>query len=200
MMVVHQVMSLINLTPPRKLRIKSKLKIKTKSKLKIRTKSKLKIKTKLKIKSNLTMPVKANVVADALSRNPTSDKGPVLKLRPKIAKEFAVLNPLLVPEGTVAQLEVQPTLDENIKKAQKEHPSIEGIKKKLQPPRAPHAAARASHAASRQPPAGPSLLASRHLLTAPELSRRQSSALWLQSQGPTSDPAPELPAAIAAVL
>ena len=48
-----------------------------------------------------------------------------------------MLNLLLVPEGTVAQLEVQPTLDENIKKAQKEHPSIKGIKKKVDLGKAP---------------------------------------------------------------
>ena len=80
---------------------------------------------------------KPNVVAHALSRNPASRKKPVPKMRPELAKEFALLNLLLVLEGTVAQLEVQPTLDGNIKEAQKGHPSIEGIKKKMNLGKAP---------------------------------------------------------------
>ncbi|KAE8792622.1 40s ribosomal protein s5-1 [Hordeum vulgare] len=46
-LVMHRIMSLIHLTPPRMLKIKSKLKIKTKFQIK----SKLKIKTKFQIKS-----------------------------------------------------------------------------------------------------------------------------------------------------
>ena len=38
---------------------------------------------------------------------------------------------MLVSEGTVSNLEIQPTLVEQIKKAQQGHPSIEGIKKKM---------------------------------------------------------------------
>ena len=38
---------------------------------------------------------------------------------------------VLVTEGTVSNLEIQPTLMEQIKKAQQGHPSIEGIKKKI---------------------------------------------------------------------
>ena len=38
---------------------------------------------------------------------------------------------MLVSEGTVSKLEMQPTLVEQIKKAQQGHPSIEGIKKKM---------------------------------------------------------------------
>ena len=38
---------------------------------------------------------------------------------------------VLVSEGTVSNLEIQPTLVEQIKKAQQGHPSIEGIKKKM---------------------------------------------------------------------
>ena len=38
---------------------------------------------------------------------------------------------VLVSEGTVSNLEIQPTLMEQIKKAQQGHPSIEGIKRKM---------------------------------------------------------------------
>ena len=37
----------------------------------------------------------------------------------------------MVTEGNVSNLEIQPTLMEQIKKAQHGHPSIEGIKKKV---------------------------------------------------------------------
>ena len=38
---------------------------------------------------------------------------------------------VLVSEGTISNLEIQPTLVEQIKKAQQGHPSIEGIKRKM---------------------------------------------------------------------
>ena len=38
---------------------------------------------------------------------------------------------VLVSEGNVSNLEIHPTLVEQIKKAQQGHPSIEGIKKKM---------------------------------------------------------------------
>ena len=38
---------------------------------------------------------------------------------------------MLVSEGTISNLEIRSTLVEQIKKAQQGHPSIEGIKKKM---------------------------------------------------------------------
>ena len=76
-------------------------------------------------------PGKANVVADALSRNPSIDNDNIPKLRPEFQQEFARLNLIMVTEGSVSNIEIQPTLMESIKEAQHGHPSIEGIKRKL---------------------------------------------------------------------
>ena len=74
---------------------------------------------------------KENVVADALSRNPSSDNDSIPNLRPKFQQEFAKLNLIMVTEGSVSNLEIQPTLLEKIKEAQHGHPSIDGIKRKV---------------------------------------------------------------------
>ena len=60
-------------------------------------------------------PGKANVVADALSRKPHK------QLRPKNAhlqEEMARLNVHIIPQGSHRKLSIQPTLEEEIRKAQ----------------------------------------------------------------------------------
>lgn len=69
-------------------------------------------------------PGKANIVADALSQNPASGKKPVPKMRPELAKKFALLNLLLVPEGKVAQLELQPPWTGISRKLRKVTPAL----------------------------------------------------------------------------
>ena len=51
-------------------------------------------------------PEKANVVADALSRNPSSGNDSISKLRPEFQQEFAKLNLIMVSEGSVSNLEI----------------------------------------------------------------------------------------------
>ena len=82
-------------------------------------------------------PGKANVVADALSRK-TSTLNVMLKERkPALYEELENFGLELVESGFLANLEVKPTLADDIKEAQKGHKSIEGIKKKIQEGKAP---------------------------------------------------------------
>ena len=57
-------------------------------------------------------------MADALSRNPSPSSDGPQNLRPEFQQEFAKLNMVLVSEGNVSNLVIQPTLLEQIKKAQ----------------------------------------------------------------------------------
>ena len=76
-------------------------------------------------------PGKENVVAHALSRK-TSTLNVMLKERqPALHAELQNFGLELVEFGFLDNLEVKPTLEDDIKEAQKGHKSIEGIKKKI---------------------------------------------------------------------
>jgi hypothetical protein len=76
-------------------------------------------------------PGKVNVVADALSREPCSLNTLLKTNQPALCEEFERFGLELVSHGFLANLEVQPTLFDQIKEAQKGHESIEGIKRRM---------------------------------------------------------------------
>src|SRR6266496_5831008 len=76
-------------------------------------------------------PGKANVVADALSRKACSLNAMIKERLPTLYKELESFRLELVAPGFLTNLEVKPTLMDDIKEAQKGHVSIEGIKKKM---------------------------------------------------------------------
>jgi hypothetical protein len=76
-------------------------------------------------------PGKANVVADALSREPCSLNALLKTSQPTLGEEFKKFGLELVSHGFLANLEVRPTLFDQIKEAQKGHESIEGIKRRM---------------------------------------------------------------------
>ncbi|XP_071683394.1 uncharacterized protein [Lolium perenne] len=76
-------------------------------------------------------PGKANVVADALSREPCSLNALIKVALPKLYEELEEFGLELVSHGFLANLELQPTLFDQIKEAQVGHESIEGIKRRM---------------------------------------------------------------------
>jgi hypothetical protein len=64
-------------------------------------------------------PGKANVVADALSRKSYVNGLTIGELPEDLCEQFKDLRLEIVPEGFLAALEVQPTLMDKIKEAQK---------------------------------------------------------------------------------
>ncbi|XP_071677270.1 uncharacterized protein [Lolium perenne] len=76
-------------------------------------------------------PGKANVVADALSREPCSLNALIKIAQPKLYEELEEFGLELVSHGFLANLELKPTLFDQIKEAQVDHESIEGIKRRM---------------------------------------------------------------------
>ena len=73
-------------------------------------------------------PGKANVVADALSRQSYVNGLTAGELPEELCEQIKDLRLEIVPEGYLASLEVQPTLMDKIREAQKLDKEIEKIK------------------------------------------------------------------------
>ncbi|KAK1650794.1 hypothetical protein QYE76_068599 [Lolium multiflorum] len=82
-------------------------------------------------------PGKANVVANALSRLPCQLNSMLATEQPSLHQEFEQFRLELVSEGFLASIELQPTLVGQIKEAQKDNASIDGIKKQIAEGKAP---------------------------------------------------------------
>jgi hypothetical protein len=76
-------------------------------------------------------PGKANVVADALSRKSYCNNPMIQHDQPSLHEEFARLNLEVVPRGFLANLEVKPSLEDQIKDAQKRSLGISKMKKSI---------------------------------------------------------------------
>jgi hypothetical protein len=76
-------------------------------------------------------PGKANVVADALSRKSYVNGLTTGELPEELCEQFKELELEIVPEGFLASLEVQPTLMDKSKEAQKLDKEIEEIKSNM---------------------------------------------------------------------
>ena len=70
-------------------------------------------------------PGKANVVADALSRKPVNLNTMIESLPPELQEEIAQLNLVLVDAGLANIMEVTPTLEDEIRKAQPNDPVLQ---------------------------------------------------------------------------
>src|SRR4051794_35010696 len=73
-------------------------------------------------------PGKANVVADALSRKSYVNGLTAGELPEELCEQFKDIRLEIVPEGFLASLEVQPTLVDKIREAQKSDKEIEETK------------------------------------------------------------------------
>ena len=63
-------------------------------------------------------PGKANVVADALSRKAYCNSLILKPLQPDLCESFRKLNLQLVPQGFLANLQISPTLEDQVRAAQ----------------------------------------------------------------------------------
>jgi hypothetical protein len=73
-------------------------------------------------------PGKANIVADALSQKSYCNNLMLKQAQPPLHEEFARLNLEVVPCGFLSNLEIKPSLGEQIKEAQKQNSDITSIK------------------------------------------------------------------------
>jgi hypothetical protein len=71
-------------------------------------------------------PGKANVVADALSRKKYCNVTFAKRIRPELHKEIKYLNLAIVNDATIA-MEVEPTLEAEIRKGQLEDAKLKEI-------------------------------------------------------------------------
>ena len=76
-------------------------------------------------------PGKANVVADALSWKSYCNTLMIQQDQPSLYEEFSKLNLEMVPSGYLANLEVKPSLEDQIKEAQKRDLGIANTKKNI---------------------------------------------------------------------
>jgi hypothetical protein len=76
-------------------------------------------------------PSKANIVANALSRKSYRNKLMLKQAQPSLHEEFARLNLEVVPSGFLSNLEIKPSLEEQIKDAQKQDSDIAMIRKNI---------------------------------------------------------------------
>ena len=76
-------------------------------------------------------PGKANVVADALSRKSYANTLVSGEMPKELADDLRELRLEIVPKGSVATLEVQSTLLEKVREAQKDDKEIAEIKEKM---------------------------------------------------------------------
>ena len=77
-------------------------------------------------------PGKANVVADALSRKPASLNAMMESLPPELQEEIAQLNLVIVDASLANILEVTPTLEDEIRRAQTDDVTLQSHVKRMQ--------------------------------------------------------------------
>jgi hypothetical protein len=82
-------------------------------------------------------PSKANVIADALSRRPHVNMLATRRLLPEFCKESKKLNLGWVSNTEVVTMEVDSTLEQDIRKGQLEDAKIQEIKEQIKEEKAP---------------------------------------------------------------
>ena len=76
-------------------------------------------------------PGKANVVTDALSRKASCSCISATAVHATLCQEMEKLNLVIVPEGTLANITLTPTLRDQIADAQKNNAGMEKIRQRL---------------------------------------------------------------------